>query len=370
MADDFGHRGAIPMRPTGLALRVPGSRRPFLVACHERSSVRPRKLALLFAPLMLLATLPGAVTAAQPTDGRAAYHAKVQAYWTPQRIRNAKPRDFTFDAVKGFQPNARPGGGGTGNVTGASWTGGGDIVKISGKVLFTMGGSDYICSGTVVTETNSNVSVVLTAGHCVVENDGTFATFWEFIPSFDTNGTYTCTASKYGCWVADSLYAHKTFATAGGFNDTAVRYDWGFARVSTGGLSGTAKLDSTVGSLAIQYSGVAKTDTLWAFGYPAAGKYHGYDLTYCKGPIGTDANAGNATWSVPCDMTGGSSGGPWVETGDPTLANGTVLSSLNSYGYSGVKNMYGPKFNPDTKGTFDDAVAGTLGSNTVRVVFP
>lgn len=332
--------------------------------------MRSRKVALLFAPLMLVALLPGAVTAAQPANARAAYHAKVMAYWTPQRIANAKPRDFTFDAVKGFQPNAKPGGGGTGAVTGASYTGGGDIVKISGKVLFSMGGSDYICSGTVVTENNSNVSVVLTAGHCVVENDGTFATFWEFIPSFDSKGTYTCSASLYGCWVADSLYAHKSFATAGSFNNTAVQYDWGFARVSTGGLSGNAKLDDTVGSLGIQYSGVAKGDTLWAFGYPAAGKYHGYDLTYCKGPIGTDANTGNTTWSMACDMTGGSSGGPWVESSDVTKASGTILSSLNSYGYSGVKNMYGPKFNSNTKTTFDDAVAGTLGVSTVRTVFP
>jgi V8-like Glu-specific endopeptidase len=233
-----------------------------------------------------------------------------------------------------------------------------------------MGGSDYICSGSVVTESNTGVSVVLTAGHCVVENDGTFATFWEFIPSFDTNGTYTCSASLYGCWVADELYAHKTFATAGGFNNTAVAYDWGFARLSTGGLSGTAKLDSTVGSFALVTSALNTGTTLSAFGYPAAGKYHGYDLTYCKGPIGTDVNTSNTTWSMPCDMTGGSSGGPWVQSDNVKVAAGTTLRSLNSYGYSGSKNMYGPKFNSNTQTTFNDAVAGSPGSSTVRIVLP
>ena len=62
---------------------------------------------------------------------------------------------------------------------------------------------------------------------------------------------------------------------------------------------------------------------------------------------------------MACDMTGGSSGGPWVVTSDPTKYAGTILSSLNSYGYSGVKKMYGPKFNTDTQAVFRDADAGT-----------
>ena len=183
-------------------------------------------------------------------------------------------------------------------------------------------------------------------------------------PASDTTAPSDCAKAKWGCWVADELYAHKTFATAGSFNDTAVKFDWGFGRVSTGNKNG--QLDSTVGSFTLTINNLAKNDTAWAFGYPAAQQYKGYDLVYCKGPIGTDANADNATWSMPCGMTGGSSGGPWVKTSDPTKASGTVLSSLNSYGYSGVKNMYGPKFNSDTKTTLDDAIAGTAGGNTVR----
>ena len=341
--------------------------------------MRSRKLALLFVPVMLLAALPGAATAAQPkADSKAAHHAKVLAYWTPERMKNAKPRDFTFDAVRGFQPTkGKPGGGGgggAGSVLGASWTAGGDILKGTGRVYFTLGGSNYICSGSVVQEGNPNQSIVLTAGHCATENDGaTKATNWLFIPSFDTAPTYTCANTTYGCWVADAVYSDKTFFTAGGFNNTAVVHDWSFAVVGNGGKSGTAQLDTTVGvRFPIQYGGVSNGNTLSAFGYPAAGKYHGSDLVYCRGAIGQDANTGNTTWSMPCDMTGGSSGGPWVAASNTTSypQASTILSSLNSYGYSGQTKMFGPKFNSNTKAVFDAADTGTVTSGVVVTDIP
>ena len=320
-----------------------------------------RRAALLVTPFLLLALLPGSVVAAHPRDAKAEHRAAVLAYWTPARITAARPRDFAFDAVRGFHPDkGKPGGGGTTNVTGASWTGGGKMLVSTGKVLFTMDGSDWICSGSVVNDggTANGRSVVLTAGHCVTDNTpNSFATNWMFIPEFDTTATYDCVAAKWGCWVADALYASTAFATAGGFNDTAVRNDWGFARVTTGNKNG--QLDATVGSFPIQYTSGLNNQVLSAFGYPAAGKYHGYDLTYCRGPLGQDVNTGNTTWSMDCDMTGGSSGGPWVQATNTTTYADAVLSSLNSYGYSGVKKMFGPKFTTTgTQAVFNAANAG------------
>jgi V8-like Glu-specific endopeptidase len=337
------------------------------------------RLALIVAPLLLLSLLPGAVSAAGPSQARAAAHERVLAYWTPARLRAATPRDYTFDAVRGFKPAAKPGGGGGGTTTGSSWIGGGDMLRGSGKVWFTLGGDDYICSGSVVKETTSGQSIVLTAGHCVVESDGEFATNFVYIPAFDTRPSYDCessTATVYGCWVADALYADKAFATAGGFNDTALRHDWAFAVVSTGGHSGTAQLDATVGGgYPIQYNRNFAGTTLSAFGYPAAGKYKGKDLVYCRGPVSTDPYTDGTTWSMPCGMTGGSSGGPWVEasvtSGSGAYGYGTTtLSALNSYGYTGIRNMYGPKFNDRTKAVFDAANSGNLTSTVVRTLLP
>ena len=109
--------------------------------------------------------------------------------------------------------------------------------------------------------------------------------------------------------------------------------------------------------------GFAAGDTLSAFGYPAAGRYKGKDLTYCRGPIGQDPQTSNTTWSMACNMTGGSSGGPWVESTDTTTFANSTLSSLNSYGYSGGKAMYGPKFNGNTQAVFNAANNGTAPAN-------
>ena len=231
-------------------------------------------------------------------------------------------------------------------------------------MLFTLGGSDYICSGSVVQELSEDTarSIVLTAGHCASENDGsTKATNWMFIPSFDTAPTYTCGQTAYGCWVADAIYGDTAFLNAGGFNNTAVQHDWAFAVVSTGGKTATStqQLDSTVNvRFPIGFSGVSAGNTLSAFGYPAAGRYHGKDLTYCRGPIGQDANAANSTWSMACNMTGGSSGGPWSRR--PTRRRTTTRpprrsAHYNWYGYSGISNMYGPKFNGNTQTVFNAA---------------
>jgi hypothetical protein len=308
------------------------------------------------AALLLLAAMPVAAR-----DSAKAEHDRTIAYWTKERIVNAIPRDFeksgsAFNLTPKAKPVRPPSGGGS--VTGASWTAGGPILARSGRVVFTMGGGDWICSGSVVDDGDrAGYSMVLTAGHCAVdETNGQFATNWMFIPAFDTAPTYTCSASAYGCWTATALVVRKEFANAGSFNDTAVTNDWAFAIVGAGGTSGNAQLDTTVGSYPIGFSGVAKGNKLYAFGYPAAGKYHGKDLVYCAGAIVEDAGTSNLTWGMPCNMTGGSSGGPWLSNFE---SGTTTLSSLNSYGYRGQSVMYGPKFNTRTSDTYTAAKTAT-----------
>lgn len=316
----------------------------------------------VIAPLavigLLIALCAPTAQAASPGRGPAA-DASVIAHWTPARMAKAQWRDRTMPIAK-----AKPGGGGTGAVTGASWTKGGDVVSGTGKVYFTMGGSGWICTGTVINDGNRpSTSIVLTAGHCAVdEASGAFATNWMFIPSFDTAPTYTCANTTYGCWTATALFAPTAFANAGGFTDIATYNDWAFAVVGLGSKGG--QLDAKVKSFGIDMGAAAAGTKAYSFGYPAAGKYHGSDLTYCAGAITTDPNNGGKTWGLGCDMTGGSSGGPWFTSFSESTGAGTV-SSLNSYGYSGVKYMYGPDFNADTQKTFDAALANSGGNQLV-----
>lgn len=316
-------------------------------------------LALLIVPLVVA-----------PASARSE-HDRIVAYWTPARMAAANPRDLTPVGVQAI-PRARPGGGG--GITGKSWTGGGPVLDLTGKVFFHMGGGDWQCSGSLVDDGGrAAYSLVLTAGHCSIdETSGEFASNWMFMPNWDKQpATFStaCSASYYGCWTAVGIYVHYGFAHAGAFNDQAVTHDWGFAVVGPGGHNDT-QLDA-LGSYPIQFlGGVASGERLEAFGYPAAGKYHGNDLTWCAGKVFVDVSSSNgssnnATWGMPCDMTGGSSGGPWIEGLNETNGMGGVLSSLNSYGYSGLKNMYGPKFNANTQDTWTEASTDSSIGNTV-----
>ena len=332
----------------------------------------PAALAALLVALSLLA-----VAGPAAARGPQSEHDRIVAHWTPERMKAALPRDFVREASGRFVPKAKPGGGGSGAVLGASWTQGGAILQRSGKVYFQMGGSGWVCSGTVVTDTRSTKSLVLTAGHCAIdETNQEFATNWLFMPDFDGAPTFTCGSTVYGCWTAEALVVQAGFAYAGSFNDQAVKHDFAFAVVGDGGKGGSVspRLETAVGgsfplvyNLQNQTPAVVRGQTLDAFGYPAAGRYKGKDLTYCAGAITEDSLVANATWGMACNMTGGSSGGPWLtgvngQTGDTSASK---LGSLNSYGYSGSAVMYGPKFNSDTKAVYDAANSAQTVDDTI-----
>ena len=335
-----------------------------------------RRSLVLVSVFALLAALPiGA--AAQPAaeasaNGQRAVDAAI-AYWTAERIKNAIPRDFVRTSNGKFEPAAKPGGGG-GNgggkaVTGASWTGGGKVLVQSGRVLFTLGGVDYICSASVVGDDGDPAySLIVTAGHCAFDEAAdVFATNWVYYPSFDTSPTYTCVQATYGCWAARALVIHHGFSDQSSFNGITVQYDWAFAVVAAGGNGGSvpSQVDA-LGAYAVDTGLTSGPNPGWAFGYPAGGKYSpGLDLTYCKGAIGTDPYNANLNWRIGCDMTGGSSGGPWLkDTNNPATNAGSVFS-LNSYTYSGVRAMHGPKFNGNTAATYAAAKGAIPGNSGI-----
>jgi hypothetical protein len=177
--------------------------------------------------------------------------------------------------------------------------------------------------------------------------------------SLDTTGSF-CARTSLGCWTATALVVARGYTSAGGFNDQAVVHDYAFAVVGAGGKSGTAQLDASVGGHPIQFSGVGGGTGTYLFGYPAAGRYKGTDLVYCRGPLGFDPNTANATYRVDCNMTGGSSGGPWFT---PFSAGAGTMMSVNSYGYSGINAMHGPKLNAETQSMFNTAASAT--TNTI-----
>lgn len=323
------------------------------------------RISIVLAALAVAIVLPG-IAAARGDGAAAAAKAeqdRIIAYWTPARIAAAKPKDFVRDANTGrLIPFAKPGGGGG---TGASWTGDEPVELRIGRILFSSGGSDWICSGSVISEGDASFSVILTAGHCVYDGSDGWSYNFLFMPDFDDNPNYDCAARVMGCWTANRLAINSDFYPSGFGPDKALRVDYGFARVGTGNKLG--QLDAAVnGGYGIRTDTVVNADIQWAFGYPAEGRYKGKDLIFCTGQTAPDPNL-SGTYGMNCNMNGGSSGGGWIfgatnPSGPTQLARD--ISSVNSYGYSGLAKMFGPKFNLETTEVRDAVLTNTQTGNT------
>ena len=223
---------------------------------------------------------------------------------------------------------------------GGYYTGGGKVVQTTGKVFFTLGGSNYVCSGSSTVAANN--SLVQTAGHCLNEGPGAFATNFTFVPGYDDG------AAPYGQFVATELVTSTQWANQGNLD-----YDIGYAVVGTAGGS---TLTGAVGAQGVGFN-LARNATMYAFGYPAASPYDGTDIAWCNGPVAADTYGGSSDQGMVCNMTGGSSGGPWFINYNESSGIGT-LNSVNSFKYTGgplSDRMFGPYFGSVVQGVYNEA---------------
>jgi hypothetical protein len=127
-------------------------------------------------------------------------------------------------------------------------------------------------------------------------------------------------------------------------NQGDINYDGGFAVMNT--LNG-AHLTDVVGGQGIAFN-LARGLYYEAYGYPQAAPFNGQTIKSCAGTAQSDIYGGTQSQRIPCDMTGGSSGGPWF--------TGGRQNSLNSFGYNGVKNqMFGPYFGSAIQTAYNSA---------------
>ena len=111
---------------------------------------------------------------------------KVLDFWTPERIRNAKPRHRTHDINDDTNQGSKWGDkkimkdknrGGQNRtlqetVVNERWESRGEILRSAGRLLFRME-EEYLCSATVVlddTLSTPDHSVLITAAHCVYDD--------------------------------------------------------------------------------------------------------------------------------------------------------------------------------------------------------
>lgn len=293
---------------------------------------------------------------------------------------NVKQRGGNRGSTDSYAFTVEGGGGGGGGggsvVTNSRWTNGGAIQTAAGRLLYEMpnnnGWAGYVCSGTVATDGTTGRSIIITAAHCVYDDaDAAFARNVIFIPNQDaTTGSGTdrdCSNDPEGCWVTDFGVVEENWTTSVFPNN--IPWDYAYYVVGDSGThagSGVGgALDAAVGSFDVNFSapnvndgsdGPGSLDWTHALGYSYSDDpffmYSAEDMT----------TEGADNWWIPSSgLSGGSSGGPWIQPMDEATGTGALIS-VNSWGYTTRDGMAGPFLNGNTaQCLFDAAKTGSLG---------
>lgn len=313
-----------------------------------------RACLLLLAAAALLAGLaagvPGAAGGPAPDVVQRPVTAQEQRrvldYWTPERMARAVPADplgaaapvpvrlralawpgLIFPAVPHAVPLSA-----AARITGARWAARGAVTRTTGRVFLSMGGRDFFCSASAVR--SSNRDLVVTAGHCVKDGPGAWAENWTFVPGYRDGHR------PYGSFTARRMFVAGAWARTGDDD-----YDVGMVALNT---SGGRHLTDVVGAQEISFD-APRGRHAYGFGFPADPPYTGRHLMYCAGPLLPDPHGQTHDQGMRCDLTAGSSGGPWLTDFDPRTGRGTIIS-VASFKYSDDHGtMYGPYFDAKVK---------------------
>ncbi|MGW7407489.1 trypsin-like serine peptidase [Streptomyces sp. NPDC054833] len=237
----------------------------------------------------------------------------------------------------------------------------------SGKVFFDAPEGKMVCSATVVKDPAhpGKSNLIWTAGHCVhAGKKGGWYRNIVFVPSYNDKGMTNDQLQKatrdeiapYGVWWADGAQTSQQWIDQGGeTGGDGASYDYSVIHVTPEQGSGGKSLEETVGSaLPVNFNApaVPKVQSITATGYPAAPPYDGSLLYQCQDKPGRlSINKSDPTmYRIGCTMTGGSSGGGWVETGSdgkPALVSNTSIGPVTA-GW-----LAGPRLGDVAKGVYD-----------------
>ena len=214
-----------------------------------------------------------------------------------------------------------------------------------GVLFFKQYGADYRCSAASIGN-----SAIWTAGHCIHIGDNQaegWSTNLVFAPAYKNGST------PYGVW-------STSYLTTKGF-----WYEFGDLRFDMGGALlnewNNQTISEVVGSLGFAYN-LANGLHWMNFGYPSAPPFDGSTQQICA------ASFAYADTSMPkpypvamgCDMTKGSSGGPWVLSFSGEVGQTNFLNGNNSYRYTfHPKEMFSPYFGDAAKTLYDELLAGS-----------
>lgn len=198
------------------------------------------------------------------------------------------------------------------------------------------------CSASVIPSTSGDV--IVTAAHCVFDTNTVSWMIncnWIFVPGYN-NGN-----APYGRWPARQVAALTTWTNSN------PDYNADVAFVALSQLNGK-HISQVTGTQSIGFN-YARDQRTFSFGYPV-NLANGQVLQSCSGvPTASQYTYNNYRGLAlsNCLMTGGSSGGPWLQEFDESTGVG-VTYSVNSFTYSPAPNtMNGPYFDSNIQLIWD-----------------
>ncbi len=264
---------------------------------------------------------------------------KVERFWTPQRMRKARPLDLVVGAggktrlrVGAPQPN-----GASASFLAVSTP---DVPPYSfnGRIFIRRGKLTGFCSGTAINSPTRQL--VLTAGHCI--NSGReegkasiWSNYLQFVPS------YSGGVAPFGAFVArrKEIRAPRQWTKHGNPD-----FDLG-AFLTLPNAEGVNVADAVGGGATIVMN-TTRHQSFRTFGYP--GKVQ--RMQSCSSPyIGDDLLSnpfpGPPTLGIRCHWAPGASGGGWL------IGDGTQINGVSAYLHLDNKSRtFGPYFATETVG--------------------
>ena len=195
------------------------------------------------------------------------------------------------------------------------------------KIFFSNNGGNYVCSGSTI-----SLNGVWTAGHCAVntEGGGQWSTNVLVCPSYDSSQGGVNPA--VGCWSAVGVWGWCPQWCSNG----AFEYDFGGFTMSNCGTVNCTNIGNVTGFLGFAWN--QSRDQNWiAQGYPQAAPFTGGKMISATSSEAWEDNASGLTpnsTAMGNDMTGGSSGGPWIWQ----YGSGNYLNGHNDWRHTAVPN--------------------------------
>jgi hypothetical protein len=305
-------------------------------------------LAALVALIAAVAACPAAAAgaarahpAADSVSADEAAAARIARYWTPERMRNARPLDLAVDdsgdaRLRVGSPEAAGAGAGASFL--AVSTPDLPPYSFNGRIFIRRGKLAGYCSGTAINSPTRKL--VLTAGHCVNSGrEGGKVSVWsdylQFVPA------YSGGVAPFGAFVArrKEVYAPRQWTKQG-------NPDFDLGAFLTLPNSEGVNVADAVGGGATIVTDLSRHQTFRTFGYPGkATRMQSCTSPYIGDDLLSNPFPGPPTLGIRCHWAPGASGGGWL------IGDGTQINGVNAYLHLNNRSRtFGPYFATETVG--------------------